>query len=271
MTAISHIATPARRAPRPLMRVATVLGAALTAALLTACGTKDAAGPLQPTGTQGRVRFVNLINDTTRGRVNAILERLPFGVNLTYTQSAPISLAAPNTAPYAAILSGERTLVLKRTADTTVTVATFGFTVTEGRDLSLYAVGGAAGGPITAFVTTDTNPAAPATQARVRVVHLSPTAGNVDIFVTAPGADLATATPTLSNVAHRGVSGYLAVNAGTYQVRAVRAGTAPANRAANVLINVASLALAGGTGRTIVAADNTTGGAPLRAFVLTDR
>jgi len=267
MTFLSHSFAPAPRSARRL----TVLLTALAATVTAACGTKDAAGPLQPTGTQGRVRFVNLINDTTRGRVNAILERVPFGVNLTYTQSTPISLAAPNTAPYAAILTGERTLVLKRTADTTVTVATFAFTVIEGRDQSIYAIGGSAGSAITAFVTTDTNPAAPATQARVRVVHLSPTAGNVDIFVTAPGADLATATPTLANIPYRGVSGYLVVNAGTYQVRVVPAGTAPANRAANVAINVASLALAGGTGRTIVAADNTTGGAPLRAFVLTDR
>jgi len=267
MTSISYFVAPARRALRRLP----LLIASLAAAVTAACGTKDAAGPLQPTGTQGRIRFVNVITDTTRGRVNAILERVPFGVNLTYTQSTPISLGAPNTAPYAAILSGERTLVLKRSIDTTVTVATFAFTVVEGRDQSLYAVGGTGGSAITAFVTTDTNPAAPATQARVRVVHLSPTAGSVDVFVTAPGADLATATPTLSNVAYRGVSGYLVLNAGTYQVRAVPAGTAPASRAAAVSINVASLALTGGTGRTIVAADNTTGGAPLRAFVLTDR
>lgn len=254
----------ARRLPWLLAGFTLAIGSA-------ACGTEKAAGPLQPTGTQGRVRFVNLITDTTRGRVNAILERVPFGVNLTYTQSTPASLAAPNTAPYAAILTGDRTLVLKRTADTTVTVATFPFTVVEGQDKSIYAIGGAASSAITPFVTVDTNPAAPATQVRVRVVHLSPTAGNVDIFVTAVGADLAAATPTLSNVAYRAVSGYLTVAPGTYQVRVVPAGTAPAQRAANVAINVAALALTGGTGRTIVAADNARGGTPLQAFVLSDR
>jgi len=250
---------------------ATILAATLAATLLGACGTTDADGPLQPTGTLARVRFVNLITDTTRGRVNAILERVPFGVNLTYTQGTPATLAAPNTAPYSSILTGDRSLVLKRTIDTTVTVATFAFNITDGQDKSLYAIGGAAGSAITAFVTTDTNPAASAAQARVRVVHLSPTAGNVDVFVTAVGADLATATPTLANVAYRGVSGYLLVNGGTYQVRAVPAGTAAASRAANVVINLASVALAGGTNRTIVTADNTTGGAPLQAFVLIDR
>jgi len=72
-------------------------------------------------------------------------------------------------------------------------------------------------------------------------------------------------------VAYRAVSGYPTVAPGTYQVRVVPAGTAPAQRAANVAINVAALALTGGTGRTIVAADNARGGAPLQAFVLSDR
>ena len=244
---------------------------ALLALVAAACGTTDAADPLQPTGSTGRVRFVNVITDTTRGRVNAILEGVPFGVNLTYTLTTPATLAAPNTANYAAVLSGTRSLVLKRTADTTVTVATLSFTVGASEDRTVYAIGGAAASPVTAFVTTDTNSTPAAGQVRVRLVHLAPTAGTVDVFVTAPGADLAAATPTLSGVAYRGASGYLTIPAGTYQIRVVPAGTAAAARAANVAINVASLALPALGNRTIVAADNATGGAPMRAFVLTDR
>lgn len=251
---------------RPLLMTAMV---SLTAAL-AACGTTDAADPLAPTGPTGRVRFVNVITDTTRGRVNAILENVPFGVNLTYTQSTPITLAAPNTGNYSPILAGSRTLVLRRTADTNTVVSTIGFTVTGGQDQTIYATGGAGASAIGSYITTDDN-ALSATQARVRVVHLSPTAGAVDVFVTAPGADLAAATPTLTNVTVRSASAYLAVNAGTYQVRVVPAGTPPAGRAAAVAINVASLALAANTVRTIVAADNNVGGAPLRAFVLLDR
>lgn len=253
-----------------LRQMALRTGALLGAVLLAACGTADAADPLSPTGPTGRVRFVNVITDTTRGRVNAILENVPFGVNLTYTQSTPITLAAPNTANYSPIYVGNRTLVLKRTADTNTVVASIPFTVAANQDQTIYATGGAAASAITNFITTDDNTLS-ATQARVRVVHLSPTAGAVDIFVTAPGADLAAATPTLANVAVRTASAYLAVNAGSYQVRVVPAGTAPAARAGAVAINVASLALAANTVRTIVAADNTTGGAPLRAFVLQDR
>ncbi len=250
----------------------------LTLALLSgllvvaaACATKEAASPLQPSGAVGRVRFVNVITDTTRGRVNAILELVPFGVNLTYTQSTPATLPAPATANYSAILAGSRTLVLKRTVDTNTTVATIAFTVTDGQDRTVYAVGGASGSTVTSFLTIDDNTVAASTQTRLRFVHLSPTAGAVDVFVTAVGADLGAATPTLSNVAYQAASTYLALNAGTYQVRAVPAGTAAAARAAAVTINLASVALVGGTGRTVVSADNTTGGAPLRAFVLTDR
>ncbi|MFY7948034.1 MAG: hypothetical protein ACOVRP_02365, partial [Gemmatimonas sp.] len=63
-------------------RAVAVVAVSLASALFAACGTTDAAAPFAPTGPTGRVRFVNVITDTTRGRVNAILEGLPFGVNL---------------------------------------------------------------------------------------------------------------------------------------------------------------------------------------------
>ncbi|MCU0636760.1 MAG: DUF4397 domain-containing protein, partial [Gemmatimonadaceae bacterium] len=231
----------------------------------------DAPTGNSPGGDTGRIRLVNVITDTTRGRVNAILENVPFGVNLTYTVSTPISLPAPNNALYSPILTGSRSLVLVRTANTATTVATFPLTIAANTDYTVYATGGVGGSGITSFITTDDNAAPAAGQVRVRVVHLSPTAGPVDIFVTAPGADLATATPTLANFAVRTASSYVSVPAGTYQVRVVPAGTVPTARAGAVAINVASLALPAAAVRTIVAADNNIGGAPLRAFVLTDR
>lgn len=247
---------------------------AATAALLvlaTACGTADADPTLVAPGPNGRVRFVNVITDTARGRVNLVLEGVPWNVNQVYTNVTPATLAAPNTGLYSPILSGPRALVVRRTADTNAVVITVPFTVADNVDYSIYAVGGAGSTPVTSLITTDTNSVPGAGNARVRVVHLSPTAGNVDVFVTAVGADLALANPTLANVPFRGVSGYLSVPAGTYQVRVVPAGTAAGARAANVAINVASLAIPALGNRTIVAADNNVGGAPLRAFVLTDR
>jgi hypothetical protein len=245
--------------------------AAVAAGAAAGCGTKDAASPLSPGGATGRVRFVNLITDTTLGRVNAILERVPFGVNLTYAQSTPATLPAPATALYSPILTGGRTLVLKRTIDTSVTVATIGFTVNEGQDRTIFALGGAGGSAVTSVVTADTNPVTTSSQTRLRVVQMSPTAGAVDVFVTAPGADLATATPVATNLSYQSASAYFTVAPGTYRIRAVPAGTAPASRAANVRVNVTDLAFAGGTDRTIVIADAGAGGTPLQAFVLADR
>ena len=252
---------------RPIIRGAGLAGLVLAAA----CGTKDAPGPLQPSGPTGRIRLVNVITDTTRGRINAILDGLPFGVNLTYTQSTPATLPAPSTAPYVAALAGQRPLVLKRTVDTTVVVGTFGVGVNANEDHTVYVFGGAGGSNIGVVVMGDVNPTPVAGQTRLRVVQMSPTAGTVDVFVTAPGADLATATPVAANLAYQSASAYFSVPAGTYRIRAVPAGTTPANRAASVIIDLNNVALAGATGRTIVTADNNVGGAPLRAFLLTDR
>jgi hypothetical protein len=250
--------------------------AAMSVAMLFAyaCGTKDAPGPLDPGGPQGRIRFVNLITDPARNPVNAILENVPFGVNLGYGGTTPSSLGAPATAAYSAILAGDRTLVLQRTADPMATLATMTFTIVADEDHTVYARGGTAGGAVTGFMTTDPTPA-PAGQVAVRIVNMSPTGGAMDFFVTAPNADLSTATPIAANVAVTGESQYVNLPAGTYQIRAVPAGTLAAARSTSVVINFTPPAtpapFPAGSARTIVAADAAAGGAPLRAFLLTDR
>jgi hypothetical protein len=236
-----------------------------------ACGTKEATGPLEPSGPTGRVRFVNLINDPARVPVNAILESLPFGVNLGYAASTPATLPSPSNATYSAILTGARTLVLKRTADTTVVVATLNTTIIENIDITVYATGGSGGTPVTWVVSTDLNPVPTASQVEVRIVNVSPAAGAIDVFVTAPNADLSTATPTASSSGAPDPGVYVVFAPGTYQVRAVPAGTAPAARATSVVLTLNGVVLTGGTGRTIVIADRAAGGAPITGFVLSDR
>jgi hypothetical protein len=248
-----------------------VLGA--LAAVAMACGTKEAPTGLQPTGPVGRVRFVNLISDPTRNPVNAILEHVPFGVNLGYGGSTPSSLPAPNTANYSSVLAGGRTLVLEKTADTTVTVSTLTFTMAANEDWTIFAAGGTAGGAITWTTRKDDNTTAiPSGQAAVRIVNMSPAAGAIDVFITAPNADLSTATPVATNLA-QGQSQSVNIPAiSSYQVRAVPTGTAPANRAANVIVSATpNIPMTAGTGRTIVIADKAAGGSPAVAFVLTDR
>src|SRR5688572_12511441 len=240
-------------------------------AALAACGTEGAPGPFEPTGPVGRVRLVNLITDAPRSVVNASLEGVVFTVNLVNGASAPANLPAPSNTTYSPVYAGDRSFVLKRTADTTVAVATLPFSIAGDEDKTVYAVGGAGGAAVTGVVTTDQNPAAAANEVRLRIANMSTNAGAVDVFVTAAGADLSTATPRVTAVASRTASAYFTVAPGTYVVRAVPAGTAPANRNAAVSVTSVATVFAGGTGRTVVLADATNGGTPLRAFVLTDR
>jgi hypothetical protein len=235
-----------------------------------ACGTKDAAAPLEPSGAVGRVRFVNLITDPARNPVNAIFEGVPFGVNLTYTTSTPASLPSPSTAFYSSTLAGTRSIVLKKTADTAVTVATLSVTVTADNDYTVYATGGTGGTAVTAFTTGDSNTPIATGQTRVKVVNMSPTAAAVDVFITAANADLAAATPVAAGLAYRSVFAGATLAPGTYSVRTVPAGTAPPARAAAVNSTV-SVTVAAGNGRTVVIADAPAGGAPLRSFVLSDQ
>lgn len=253
------------------MRKLQTLLAALSVAGLTACGTKEAPTALEPTGPTGRVRFVNLINDAARVPVNAVLEGLPFGSGILYGQATPAIQPSPATASYAAVYVGSRTLVLNKTADPTVTVATIPLTVTENQDMTVYATGGASASAITTTVTNDDNTVPAAGQVRFRAVNMSPAAGAVDIFVTADNANLSTATPTFANVAVRTASASVALAAGTYQIRVVPAGTAAAARAAAVSLNIAAAAYAAGAVRTIVVEDRAAGGAPLTSTILTDR
>lgn len=256
--------------PRVAYRLTTVLTAILSISV-AACGTKEAADPLAPTGPTGRVRFVNLITDPARVPANAILEGVPFGVNLGYGGTTPSSLPSPSNAIYSPILVGDRRLVIKRTADTSVTLATINFTVTASQDRTIYATGGTGGAAVTNFITNDDNPVPPAGQARVRLVHLSPSAGVVDVFITSTTQDLSTATPTVGSIGPPDRSPYQILPAGTYRIRLVPTGTPAANRAANVLLDVASIVFPAGSARTIVAADAAAGGLPARAFTYSDR
>jgi hypothetical protein len=235
-----------------------------------ACGTKDAPDPLQPSGAVGRVRFVNLITDPARNPVNAIFDGIPFGVNLTYTTSTPASLASPSTAFYSSTLAGARSIVLKKTADTAVTVATIAVNVTADNDYTVFATGGTGGTAVSSFITGDSNTPIATGQTRIRVVNMSPAAGAVDVFITAADANLATATPVAAGLATRAVFAGATLAPGDYSVRTVPAGTAAGARAGAVNSTLA-IKVAAGNGRTVVLADAPAGGAPPRSFVLSDQ
>lgn len=95
-----------------------------------------------------------------------------------------------------------------------------------------------------------------ATEARVRIVHGSPGAGTVDIYVTAPETDINTVSPIFPAVAFKANTGYVSLPGGTYAVAVTPAGLkTPVAIAANLVV-------ANGGVYNVVARDAAGGGAP---------
>ena len=162
---------------------------------------------------------------------------------------------------YLAVPAGTRELQV-RAAGTATTVIDADAPLAEGRAYTVLATGLVAS--IAPLVLEDDLAAPAAGNAKVRLVHAAPGAGTVDVYVTAPTADIATAAPTLAAVPFRAASAYLQVPAGSYRVRITPTGTK------TVAIDV-NAALAAGQVRTAVAVDATGGGAPFGALLLADR
>jgi hypothetical protein len=85
----------------------------------------------------------------------------------------------------------------------------------------------------------------------------------VDVYVTAPGADLSSASPTLASVPFKGISDALTVPAGSYQVRITGAGSkAP-------VFDSGSVMLASGSNLVLAAVAQEWGASPVTLLGLT--
>jgi hypothetical protein len=98
----------------------------------------------------------------------------------------------------------------------------------------------------------------------IRVVHSAPSAPPVDVYVTAPGADINAGTPTLSNVAFTGFSDFLEIPEGDYQIRVTLAGLK------DPVFDSGTVTLDAGSILTVVAVEATGGASPISLVVLTN-
>jgi hypothetical protein len=147
-------------------------------------------------------------------------------------------------------------------AGTATTVIDADVDLADGADYTVIASGLLA--EIEPLVLEDDNAAPAAGNVKVRAIHGAPSAPAVDVYVTAPGADITSAPPAVTNVLFGAVSDYLEVPAGSYQVRVTPTGTK------TVVIDSGTLALASGQIRTAIAVDASGGGAPFDLLLLED-
>ena len=117
--------------------------------------------------------------------------------------------------------------------------------------------------PLGGFLYGDDNSEPPAGSARVRVIDYASFSNGVKIYLTAPDADLATATP-IATINVLDASPYVEVPAGEYRIRIT-----PFDSDI-VEIDSGTLTLGAGQVRTAIAVDAPTGGAPYDLFMLED-
>jgi hypothetical protein len=115
-------------------------------------------------------------------------------------------------------------------------------------------------GPL--LITDDTS--APASGfLKVRVLHASPTAPVVDVYVTGPGDDISMMAPTLTAVDFKDYSDYLEIPADDYQIRVTGTGSK------TPVYDSGTVPLGAGVTYTIAAVTTTTGLSPISLLVLT--
>jgi phage baseplate assembly protein gpV len=216
-----------------------LIGAALFAAGVTGCGGSDS--------SEARVRVYHASPDAPNVDVlvdgGRILENVPYTVASGFLH----------------VEAGSRRFQVQATG-TDITVIDAPVTLEDDTDYVVIASNKLAA--ITPIVVTADRSTPAAGQARLRVFHGAPSAPSVDVYVTAPGANIASATPVLSNVPFGAVSDYLTVPAGSYDVKVTVAGTK------TVAIKVDNLSVTAGLVAMVAALDAKGAGAPFSLAVL---
>jgi ABC-type glycerol-3-phosphate transport system substrate-binding protein len=222
-----------------------LLSLLFAASALTAACSDDNTGPT----AEARVRVVHASPDAPE--VDVLVDDAEVLGDVPYLTASD----------YLGVPAGGRNVKVNAAGSTT-TVIDADVSLVDGTDHTVIASGLLAA--IEPIVLEDDNSAPAAGNVKVRAIHGAPSAPAVDIYVTAPGADLAAETPALSNVEFGVVADYIEAPAGDYQVRVTPTGTK------TVVIDSGVLTLASGQVRTAIAVDATGGGAPFDLLLLED-
>ena len=176
----------------------TWLGALLCVPFIAGCG-----GGGSDDGT-GNVRVLNATHD--------------YGA-IDYYASDTLALpgiAEGTASSYQSVSEGSYTFKFKP-AGTSTTALSSSMSVSKDTSYTLVAYNNGSTMSSTYFADTQSSPTSGT--AALRVFNGATAAGYVDVYVTAPDADLSTATATASSVASASVTSYVEITKGTYRIR----------------------------------------------------
>lgn len=230
-----------------MKRLLTVVAAVAGMSLLAGCNDDDDTPPA--TGPTASVRVVHASPDAPDVDV--------------YADDSRVVTAAPyqTASGFLSVAAGTRTFVVTPTGATEPRVIEATLPLAEGSFTTIVAVDKLA--TIEPLVITETAEGPAAGFVKVRVGHVAPDVAAVDVYVTSPGADLVTTTPTLDNVAFKIVSDPLSVPAGDYRIRITAAGDK------NPVYDSGTVALADGADLVLLAVAEAGGTAPVSLIALT--
>jgi hypothetical protein len=229
-----------------MKRLHTLLLAAASAALLSACGS-DNDGPKPQTN----LRVVHASADAPKVDVTVGGTKVLSGV------------AYKDASSFISTDAGAREVIVTPEGATTPQVIKATLNLAEGGYTTVIAVGKLGNNSIEPLVIAEDGTAPASGKLKIRAGHAAPDVPAVDIYVTTPTADIATATPTVPNAAYKAVSGVLSIDGGDYRIRATLAGTK------TVAYDSGKVTLAAGSDLVALAVPASSGNSPVSLLVLT--
>ena len=203
-------------------------------------------------GTPANVRF---IHDSPNAPAISVV------ANGDVTAPWVPTLSYPDFTSYLAETAGLYGVAITPASNASDTLVSQNLQLSAGSVHSVYAIGLLAS--LNTLVTRDDDRRY-ATQAKLRIIHGSPAAGPVDIYLTAPSAGISTATPVCAGVPFGGDTGFVSYAAGSYDLTITAAGSkTPA-------IGPTPVTLSNDGVYTAVARDAAGGGTPLGLILLDD-
>jgi hypothetical protein len=191
----------------PLARITWLALAAVLLALAAGCNLKSGG---YNTTSPPKVRFFNASPDL--GTIDATIGTVPAVGQMRYETFSSYRTATTGTQPISITLSGTTTQVLQTTQD-----------FQNGERFS-YIVFGRTGAP-RALLLSDAVELPGGGNVKLRLVNATVEQQAIDVYVTNPGQDLETVTPTIANIASGSASEFIERNAGSSEVRVTRSGT----------------------------------------------